>query len=160
QFYLPGTHVLNRQLDEFSRPVVYNGRVRASGPFTYISGMSAMSLVSCWAGCFFLLAPPRRRIGYLFVLAGLTCGAAALSRSGLFFSLALIMSVLAFSKRGLPAAIVLGIALLTAALLMGEFEDSDDPQRSSTADIMTGTFQRHENSDGVEQRGEWMLSSI
>jgi hypothetical protein len=160
QFYLPGTHVLNRQLDEFSRPVVFNGRVRASGTFTYISGMSALSLVACWAGCFFLLAPPRRKIGYVFVLAGLTCAAAALSRSGLFFSLALIVSVLALSQKGLSAAIGLGTALVVAAVIMGEFQDSDDPSASHTADLMTGTFSRHEVSDSVESRGEWMLVSV
>jgi hypothetical protein len=160
QFYLPGTHVLNRQLDEFSRAIVFNGRVRASGTFTFISGMSALSLVSCWAGCFFLLAPPRRKIGYVFVLAGLTCAAAALTRSGMFFSLALILSFLALSRRGLPAAIVLGIALAAAALVMGEFQDSDDPSASHTANIISGTFSRHEVSDSVESRGEWMLESI
>ena len=160
QFYLPGTHILNRQLDEFSRPVVFEGRVRASGTFTYISGMSALSLVSCWAGCFFLLAPPRQKIGYVFVLAGLTCAAAALSRSGLFFSLALIVSVLALSRTGLSAAVGLGTALLVAALLMGEFQESDDPSARHTADLITGTFSRHEVSDTVESRGEWMLLSV
>ena len=101
-----------------SRPVLFNGRVRASGTFSYISGMSAMSLATCWAGCFFLLAPPRKKIGYVFVLAGLTCAASALSRSGMFFSLALILSVLAFSKRGLSAAIVLGAALTLLGLII------------------------------------------
>jgi hypothetical protein len=160
QFYLPSTHVLNRQLDEFSVAVEFSGRVRASGTFAFISGMSALSVVSCWAGCFFLLAPPRQKIGYVFVIAGLTCAAAALNRSGMFFSLALLISVLALSPRGLPAAIVLGIVLGTTALLMGVFDESDDPVASNTADIMTGTFRRHEVSDSVESRGGWMLASI
>jgi hypothetical protein len=159
QFYLPGTHVLNRQLDEFSRPIVFAGRVRATGTFSYISGMGALALGACWAGAYFLLAPPRRKIGYVFILAGMACAAASISRGGLFSCIGLV-GTLVLSKRGLAPVLLLGGVLVGVAMMMGGSEDSEDPQRDSP-DLVTGVFARHEQAgDSVGHRGEFMLMNL
>jgi hypothetical protein len=162
QFYLPGTNVLNRQFDSDSRVIVYHGRVRAAGTFSFISGMSAMALVACWSGCFLLTAPPRHKIGYVFVVAGLACAAAALSRSGMFFSLALLVFVLVLSRSGIWPAVVLGMVLAVVGLLLsGSSESEEEPGQQATVDIVHGTFSRHqEEGDSVEDRSSMMLGAV
>jgi hypothetical protein len=160
QFYLPPGHPLNRQLDVEQAVVQYRDRIRAFGTFTFISGMSAMALVTCWAGCYFLVAPPRKKIGYAFVLAGLSCAAAALSRSGLFFSLTLIVSVLLLSRTGISAAAFLALGVAAVAFLLGGLRDSDEEQTSDQVSIVNATLTRHQESDTVERRGSWILESV
>jgi hypothetical protein len=160
QFYLPPGHALNRQLDMEQTVTVYRDRVRAFGTFTFISGMSAMALVTCWAGCYFLVAPPRRKIGYAFVLAGLSCAAAALSRSGLFFSLTLIVSVLVLSRTGISAAAFLALGVAAVAFLLGGLRESDEEETSDQTSIVNATLTRHQESDSVERRGTWILDSV
>src|SRR5207249_4858676 len=81
QFYLPSDHVLNQVVDRDGAPMIgFGTRVRSSGTFAFISGMGDFAIMTCWAGSCLLLASFRSVKGYVFILAGLTCALAALSR--------------------------------------------------------------------------------
>jgi hypothetical protein len=157
QFNLPATHFLNRLPDQDVYSIVDHGRVRATGTFSYISGMARMAQCATWAGCYLLLAPPRRWRGYVFVLAALACAAAGMSRSGLFISLAIMVMSLCLSIRGLVAALVLMVMVGGVALAIPEPEETEEQQQVG---LMNGTLMRHRDGDSVEERSTYLFRHI
>jgi hypothetical protein len=147
QFYLPAGHILNQRLARTEDAVMSLGRVRASGTFSYISGMADLAVAASWAGAYLLLVNFRNPLGYLFIVAGLTCTSAALSRSGIVWSFALLGLVLALSRRGIKAAVVVALILLVAWLYAPA-----DPNPHQQIGIITGTAARHKVSDSFTER--------
>jgi len=150
QFFLPADNILNQQTTDFATSVEAVGRTRANGTFSFLSGMSDLCLLATWAGCTFLSYRPRSPLGYLYIVAGLTCSAVAMSRGGLLMSVAIISLILICTAR----LRVVGIGILLIILVMYSFRsnsfdaaDEDDPG------IYTAVLKRHsEAGDGIQER--------
>ena len=117
QFELPATHVLNKYLGDTGwRDVITDlGRVRATGTFSFISGMAAMTLVCVWSGMSLRTLSTRARdqfLGLVTILAGFICGFAALSRSAVFLGLALVAVRLVFVGRDRQLLILIIVGAL------------------------------------------------
>jgi hypothetical protein len=156
QFYLPPTHFLNRRVETHIRAMTALGRVRVSGTFAFPSGIGDMAMMGSWAGCYLALTRPRSLFGYVFILAGLTCGAAAMSRTGLFFSLAIITFTLFSTRRGLVPGIV--VVLLLAGLAYVSVADSESG--SQEVGLVEGAFLRHRVSDSIAARASHTTGGV
>jgi hypothetical protein len=162
QFYLPAGHILNRQVSTASEAVEFQSHVRASGTFAFLQGMSNMALIASWAGSYLVLTRPRRIVGYVFVLAGLSCTAAAISRSGMFPSLILVASVSLLSVAQMRYALVLSPIIAAIWLAMSYNPSSNlGPSwgSSESTSIWNAVFQRHGSSDTVAQRASSYVST-
>jgi hypothetical protein len=150
QFYLPGDHVLNLQPTDLTVAVEDAGRLRASGTFSYITGMADLCIITAWAGAVLVGGFPRRPLGYIYVFAGLTCTAVAMSRSGLVYSLSLISLVLIFNSKLRYVGIAIALIGLFGYGFGGSFFDeaaTNDPG------IHNAIWSRHKAAgDGVEDR--------
>lgn len=150
QFYLPGDHFLNLQPTDLTAAVEDAGRLRASGTFSYITGMADLCIITAWAGAVLVGGYPRRPLGYIYVLAGLTCTAVAMSRSGLLYSLALISLVLIFNSKLRLVGIAIAIIGLFGYGFGGSFFDEASPNEPG---IHNAIWSRHKAAgDGVEER--------
>ena len=157
QFYLPPNHYVNRQPGAGLLPFLDGGRVRASGTFAFITGMASMALTASWAGVYFVLTRPRWKRGYIFILGGLTCASAALSRGGLFFSMALVAGVMLLTRRRLWSAVLL--AALVAVLWFGVGGD-DSVVEPGSMGLVEGTLVRHHRSDTVSERAGGLILGL
>jgi hypothetical protein len=155
QFYLPPGHILNQRLVRTEHAVGALGRVRASGTFAFLSGMADLAVAASWAGAYLLLANFRNVAGYLFITAGLSCTSAALSRTGIVLSFALLGFVLAFSRTGFKAALVV-ILILAVAWYFGSAGSGVPGQIG----IIRGTAARHEVSDSFTERGMSVINEL
>ncbi|HTL54120.1 MAG TPA: O-antigen ligase family protein [Candidatus Limnocylindrales bacterium] len=83
QTRLPPEHVLNRYVVNDSAVTAIESAVRATGTYSYITGMGIMSSVGIWAGMV-LLASGRTRMVQLIavtgIIAGFGCGLTSVSR--------------------------------------------------------------------------------
>jgi hypothetical protein len=155
QYYLPGEHFVNKQVTG-GNVTESVGRIRAHGTFSYITGMADMAVMGSWAGCVLLLKRPIPKFAYLFTVAALICPLAALSRSGLVFSLGLLTSVLVFSKGGFRAALPLaGLCIALGLFLSTREEDS-----ARESHIVNGIMKRHKESDSFAERAGGIWSEI
>lgn len=154
QFDLPPNHVLNKYLGDHKWTEVISalGRVRATGTFSFISGMLAMTVVCIWAGlCLRTISEKFQDqiLGLVAVIAGFVCGFAALSRGAIFMGLALLaMRLFAFGRdRQILVIIIIGALGYT-------YLSVDLPRNRSGADISltSGVFVRHSRSDSVSDR--------
>ena len=158
QFELPVTHVLNKYLGDtgWTQIITDLGRVRATGTFSFISGMTAMTVVSIWAGMSLrtLSASIRDRIlGLAAIAAGLTCGFAALSRSAVFLGLALVAVRLVFVGRDRQLLILIIVGALGYSYLN---INRPTTQMELEVTLTSGVFVRHSRSDSVMDRlGSW-----
>lgn len=158
QFDLPVNHVLNKYLGDTSWTSVVTdlGRVRATGTFSFISGMTAMTLVCVWAGLSLheIGSTTRDRLlGLAAVVSGFVCGFAALSRGAVFLGLALlaVRLLLVGRDRQLIALIILG-GLGFSYLSI----DRPTSQIELEVTLTSGVFVRHSRSDSVLDRlGSW-----
>jgi hypothetical protein len=122
QFYLPGGHVLNKQVHLDHGLAMHGSRIRASGTFAFLSGMTDLAMLGSWAGTCLLLRNPRQLLlGGLFVVAGLTCTSAAVSRAGILG----VMVILIFSSLLLPTGRREVIGLLLLFFLAGMYLAQD-----------------------------------
>lgn len=154
QFDLPVTHVLNKYVGDstWSAVVTDLGRVRATGTFSFISGMSAMTVLCVWAGLSLRTLSVNRRdrmLGLVAVSAGFVCGFAALSRGAIFMALALLAVRLLFIGRDKH----LFILILIGALGFGYLK-LDRPTSRAELDVSltSAVFVRHARSDSVMDR--------
>lgn len=159
QFGLPATHVLNKYVGNSSWTDVVTdlGRVRATGTFSFISGMSAMAVVCVWTGlCLRTLSAKNsdRLLGLATVVAGFVCGFSALSRSALFMGLALIGARLLLINRDRQIFVL----MLIGAIGYG-FLSFDPPKSRDGLDVTltNGVLVRHSLSDsGLSRIESWM----
>jgi hypothetical protein len=154
QFELPVTHVLNKYLGETGwRDVIVDlGRVRATGTFSFISGMAAMTVVCIWSGLSLRTLSTRARdqiLGLVAIVAGFTCGFAALSRGAIFLGLALLATRLIFVGRD-PKLLIL---IIVGALGYGYLSiNRPTTQMELEVTLTSGVFVRHSRSDSVLDR--------
>jgi hypothetical protein len=146
QFYSPSDSYINRySIEEEKVAVALSGvsdRVRATGTFSYISGLSEFAPVAVWAGIVtFNLARTRRErwVGYAAVAAGACCSFVTVSRFAALVSVGLLVIwIMAGGQLGSKAraAITIGIAGLAVITLTKQWE--------SAAEIATTVYRRHE----------------
>ncbi len=154
QFELPPDHVLNRYIGAESADAVITdlGRVRATGTFSFISGMASMSLLGAWAGLFLQSTAGSRRhlywLGLAGILAGLVCAAAAVSRSGAVLAIGLLLGGFLFSNFKSRLLVLLLIIPVVLVRVGSEDDGLSDPP----AALATVVFQRHAQSDSIFDR--------
>jgi hypothetical protein len=113
---LPPGHILNRySTDEEVNIVAEKSGVRATGTFSYITGLSIMSAVGVWTGIALMSLARNhweRGAGWTTLAAGFGCGLASISRGPIFIGLAMVGGCFLLSRdwrtklaRGLAVAI-------------------------------------------------------
>ena len=116
---LPGDHFLNKYATEMENVVELDSGVRATGTFSYISGLGVMSGVGVWAGLA-LLSLSRRPWeqvgGYVALAAGLGCGLASVSRGPVVIDLAMVVVWMVASRVGHR---LIGRSVLAVVLVAG-----------------------------------------
>ncbi len=146
QFYAPASSILNRYSTEgeFIATAGVSERIRATGTFSYISGLGEFASVAVWAGivCLATAKTSRTRwLGYAGLIAGLCCTFVTVSRAVALMSLALV-GVWALSGGQVRRKVqtVVSIAIVGAALLAvsGRWE--------SALEIGSTVLQRHEGA--------------
>lgn len=158
QFDLPANHVLNKYVGDarWTDVVTDLGRVRATGTFSFISGMSVMTVLCVWAGLSLRTISARAHdqiLGLTAVVAGFMCGFAALSRGAIFMSLALLAARLAFIGRDRQLLAVIIVGALGYTYLSVGFPTS---QPKAEVSLTSGVFVRHSRSDTILDRvGSW-----
>ena len=119
QNHLPGDHFLNKYATEMENVVELDSGVRATGTFSYISGLGVMSGVGIWAGLA-LLSLSRRPWeqvgGYVALAAGLGCGLASVSRGPVVIDLAMVVVWMVASRVGHR---LIGRSVLAVVLVAG-----------------------------------------
>ncbi|HIJ83661.1 MAG TPA: hypothetical protein HPQ00_05575, partial [Magnetococcales bacterium] len=145
--------------------IVFDGIVRATGTFAFISGMSSMTILAVWAGMFLQTASHTMGdvfLGRAAVLAGLVCGSTSMTRAGLFISVAIIIGVFLLSgmKRVFLVPVVLLMALGTIAMPQGAEDNVVNPYVTLVSTVM----ERHAKSDSVMDRfdsmNQYLIQSI
>ncbi len=148
QFYLPTSHVLNKQVYLDQDAVTHLSRMRASGTFVFISGMCDLAMAASWAGTCLLLRHPRQTyLGGAFMVAGLTCASAAVSRSGILG--ALVIPV--FSSLLLPSGRRDLVVLLLVFVMVGMYSTQDIGTQDEFG-LASSTFVRFRMGDSVYSR--------
>lgn len=101
---LPADHFVNRYVAETENIVAEASGTRATGTFSYITGLAVISSVGIWAGMA-LLSLARNRWdqigGILAIGAGFGCALASISRGPVFIGVAMVAIWLAFPRAGL-----------------------------------------------------------
>ncbi|GMQ81801.1 MAG: hypothetical protein BMS9Abin05_1237 [Rhodothermia bacterium] len=158
QFELPVTHVLNKYVGDSGWTAVITdlGRVRATGTFSFISGMTAMTVLGVWSGMSLRALSAKARdqsLGLFAVVAGFTSGFAALSRSAVFMGLALVAVRLLFVGRDRQLLILIVVGMLGYGYLS---VDRPTSQVELKVTLVSGVFIRQSRSDSVLDRfGSW-----
>jgi hypothetical protein len=122
QNHLPATHALNRYAADVTDIAASPTGVRATGTFSYITGMAVFSVVGVWCGmvCLSLARDLRQQIfGGAALLAAVACGLASVSRGPVLIAALMLLIWLAFSGfwRDKKARTLCGaLALLAIAL--------------------------------------------
>ena len=166
QYELPASHFLNRYDSGIAEThiVAVDGRVRATGPFAYISGMAMMAGFSAWAGTFLTLpvkgrAQWVRLVGMGSIAAGFVCCAASMSRSGLFFWGATIIGGCFLYFRPKQILTVLFAMLLISPFIVGGSEDDED-QPAQSDSLTSGLAHRLEHADTFFDRATYMAQNL
>jgi hypothetical protein len=122
QSRLPPDHILNRYAADTTFIVAVETGVRATGTFSYISGLGLISTVGIWAGLVLLSLGENlwyRTAGWITVASGFGCGLTSVSRGPAVIGIVTLLIWMIFSGvgqllsiRGLAAVgVVFGIAI-------------------------------------------------
>jgi hypothetical protein len=106
---LPVDHVLNRYVASQTEVAALESGVRATGTFSYISGLALLSSIGIWAGIVILScgdAALWKAAGTVTILAGTGCGLASVSRGPLIMGGLLLASWVCFARSGAPSSVV------------------------------------------------------
>lgn len=145
QNQLPPGHLLNRYAADVPNIVATETGVRATGSFSYITGMGVFSVVGVWAGLVYLSSARsmRQQIFACVVLAsGIGCGLASISRGPLLIEAVMVIIWLLASGNlmGKKTRALAAVALCVAvALVMGV--------TGTFSDLSQGLLQRIEASE-------------
>jgi hypothetical protein len=104
QSRLAPDHVLNRYVLADSPVTAVESAVRATGTFSYITGLGIMSSVGIWAGMVLLALAQRRPVQLLAIsgiLAGFGCSLASVSRGPIVLGGLMLLVWALFSRSGL-----------------------------------------------------------
>lgn len=152
QNQLPGNHMLNRYVADTMDIAATRTGVRATGTFSYVSGMTIISSVGVWAGIVLLSLSKTVRhqiFGWAVLASGIGCGLAAVSRgpiimAGVMFSgwFLLYGGRVLKTSRSLVAGILLSVVVVFLGLtvifadlgqgLLLRFQTSDDTTQERT----------------------------
>jgi hypothetical protein len=124
QNQLPIGHELNRYAAELAQVTSTESGVRATGTFSYITGMGIFSVVGVWAGMVHLsLAQTSRQrlLGWITLVAALGCGLTSVSRWSIIVDLTMFLVWLFFSgnsfgknvRMALSGAVLVALAIYT-----------------------------------------------
>jgi len=122
---LASDNILNRYSDANIEVVTEDTGVRATGTFSYITGMSIICAVGIWAGMVLMSLAVKQwqRIGaWVTLAASFGCGLASISRAPIVIGVAMIGGWLTASKDGLSVlarGLVIGTCCLVAAMALG-----------------------------------------
>ena len=164
QYSLPKTHYLNayESVSQDAHIAAQHGHVRATGTFSYISGMAMMSGIASWAGMLLILSGGNkllRLLGVVAVAAGLVCAATSMSRSSLMFWGVTVSgaSVLYFSPRHWIWIAGISVALLLAGAIPSEFDDAGMVTDSYLAQ---GIMSRIHGPRGASDRFQFVIDNL
>jgi hypothetical protein len=148
QFYSPPGSAINRYSTEGEGQVATSGisqRVRATGTFSYITGMGEFATLGVWAGIIvFSMAQARyeRWLGYVGLVAALCCALVTVSRAVAMMSIALVGTWALFG--GQVGRKVQAIGVIAMAMWLG-LAATDAWQEAS--EITSTVYLRHESSN-------------
>jgi hypothetical protein len=116
--------VLNRYVASANEITTLESGIRATGTFSFITGLEVFAFVGVWAGMVLLsLAPgPWTHAGGLVTIgAALGCGLASVSRAPLIIGPGMLIAWAWYSRKGLShlRAIFLSVLLITLTILVG-----------------------------------------
>jgi hypothetical protein len=103
---LPSDHILNRYSETGMDIVAVESGVRATGTFSYISGMAIISSVGIWAGLALMSLAKNQwqRLGaWAALAAGFGCGLASVSRAPIMVGVAMVAGWMVCSRAGVSA---------------------------------------------------------
>jgi hypothetical protein len=155
QFFSSSRSAINRystmEAEAHATTSFVSDRVRATGTFSYITGLSEFSILAAWAGIFtFTSARTRavRWLGYSGLVAGGCCALTTVSRAPVLVIMGLV-AVWAFAGgkfgRKLQMAVAMGIAGLAAVSLSGAW--------GSAGEVIGTVYRRNEIAgDGIGSR--------
>lgn len=134
---LPREHFLNRYAISQVNIVALDSGVRATGTFSYITGLEIMSSVGVWAGLVVLSGSAeswrRQLYGVMIIAAGLGCGLASVSRAPVLVDAAMLAFWLLASwfrnslrLGGVLEAVALAALVLWAGGLLSRFSQMGD----------------------------------
>jgi hypothetical protein len=141
---LPPDHLLNRYADVGMQVVAVESGVRASGTFSYITGMAIISSIGIWAGLALMSLAKNQwqRLGaWAALAAGFGCGLASVSRGPIVIDAAMVAGWMVCSRtnfsrlaRGIVAAVFCAV-IATGLGITPVFSDLGQGlmQRSETA---------------------------
>jgi len=121
QYSLPSDHILNTYADSSLAVVAIGDNVRATGTFSYISGLGVISVFGIWAAMVLLSSSHRLGfvVGGLSALSGVGCGLVSISRGPVAIGILVVALWLFFSGvlrnksvQGFVVACALGALLI------------------------------------------------
>jgi hypothetical protein len=122
QSRLAPDHVLNRYVLADSPVSAVESAVRATGTFSYITGLGIMSSVGIWAGMVFLALAQKRPAQVLAIsgiLAGFGCALASVSRGPIVLGCLMLLVWTLFSRSGLSAVSRSAVIWVPVLFLVG-----------------------------------------
>jgi hypothetical protein len=167
QYTLPKSHFLNRY-DFVGNEAEATGRlgyVRATGTFSYISGMAIMAGYSAWAGMMLVVPVPGRKravqvLGAAALVSGLVCAAAAMSRSGMLFWAITIAGTLMLYLRA-STVLISGLVLamfISTVLETDTVADLDELTQSQT--LAKGIIHRTQEENFFVNRVTYVVNNL
>jgi hypothetical protein len=103
---LPSDHILNRYSETGMDIVAVESGVRATGTFSYITGMAIISAVGIWAGLALMSLAKKQwqRLGaWAALAAGFGCGLASVSRGPIVVGVTMVAGWMVCSRAGVSA---------------------------------------------------------
>jgi hypothetical protein len=123
----PSDHILNRYLISDMWIAAIGSGVRATGTFSYITGLSVMSGVGIWSGMV-LLSMARSQLergaGWIAIASGLGCALASGARSAILIGGGMLLAWVLFSRSSISVAarsLIAAFSLGTLVALSGLF---------------------------------------
>jgi hypothetical protein len=127
---LPADHLLNRYAADTLEITKTISGVRATGTFSYISGMGVISVAGIWAGMVYMSMGKtmwQQMFGWIVLASGFGCGLASVSRGPVFNGIIMVLAWLlsshkwAAKKSGSVIAGIIVLSLVTVFELTATF---------------------------------------
>jgi hypothetical protein len=153
QNQLPPDHFFNRYsiMSEDTNVVTAETGVRATGTFSFITGLAVMSSIGVWAGIVILSEAEdlyRRMLGWLSIVSGIGCALTSVSRAPLVIGMGMLCVWLLATRISMLFSwnsVFAGILVLMALVIFDAV-----PKLS---ELSEGLLQRHESAgDSIEDR--------
>jgi hypothetical protein len=159
QYSLPQSHFLNRYDtgEEQVHIIAHGAHVRATGTFSFISGMNLMTGVGAWAGMYLFLTEThttRRLFALAVLVSAICCGLAAMSHGAVVLWFLTVLGGVALFRR-LKESIYLIVPLLVAFMLFHH-----DPSETSARGTIEEGIQARTKTGMYSQRAEFVWDNF